>query len=137
MAPVGDGQRAEFKVYTDDLRGEPMFGQMQDSPLLCTRVIDHAALNQAGRRIVSRSVEGPLHNTTYAAIRARALKVAKRLDHDGIRPGERIATLAWNTWRHMEAWYGITGIGAVYHTVNPRLFPEQIAWIVKHAEDHL
>src|SRR5262249_55264038 len=93
--------------------------------------------NHAERRVVSRSVEGPLHTTTYAAIRARALKVAKRLERDGIRPGERVATLAWNTWRHLEAWYGIVGIGAVYHTLNPRLFAEQIAWIVNHAEDRV
>src|SRR5258707_5683062 len=137
MASVGHGQRAESKVYTDDLRGNHMFGQMQDWPLLCHRVIDHAAVNHAGRRIVSRSVEGPLHTTTYAAIRTRALMVAKRLDRDGIRPGDRVATLAWNTWRHMEAWYGILGIGGIYHTVNPRLFPEQIAWIINHAEDRV
>ena len=114
-----------------------MFGLMQDWPLLCHRIIDHASINHGGRRIVSRSVEGPLHTTTYAAIRTRALKVAKRLDRDGIRPADRVATLAWNTWRHMEAWYGILGIGAIYHTVNPRLFPEQIAWIVNHAEDRV
>jgi fatty-acyl-CoA synthase len=114
-----------------------MLGLMQDWPLLCHRVIDHAAVNHSGRRIVSRSVEGPLHTTDYAAIRARALKVAKRLDRGGIRRGERVATLAWNTWRHLEAWYGIVGIGAVYHTVNPRLFPEQIAWIINHAEDRV
>jgi fatty-acyl-CoA synthase len=110
---------------------------MQDWPLLCHRVIDHAARNHAARQVVSRSVEGPIHTTNYAAIRARALKVAKRLDRDGIRGGDRVATLAWNTWRHLEAWYGILGIGAVYHTVNPRLFPDQIAWIVNHAEDRV
>ncbi len=114
-----------------------MLGLMQDWPLLCHRVIDHAAVNHAERRVVSRSVEGPLHSTTYAALRSRALRVAKRLDQDGIRLGERVATLAWNTWRHLEAWYGITGIGAIYHTVNPRLFPDQIAWIVNHAEDRV
>jgi len=114
-----------------------MLGLMQDWPLLCHRVIDHAAINHAERRVVSRSVEGPLHSTTYAALRSRALRVAKRLDQDGIRLGERVATLAWNTWRHLEAWYGITGIGAIYHTVNPRLFPDQIAWIVNHAEDRV
>ena len=68
--------------------------------------------------------------------RARC-KVAQRLDRDGIKLGDRVATLAWNTWRHLEAWYGILGIGAIYHTVNPRLFPEQIAWIVNHAEDRV
>ena len=70
-------------------------------------------------------------------MRARALKVAQRLERDGIKLGDRVATLAWNTWRHLEAWYGIMGIGAIYHTVNPRLFPEQIAWIINHAEDRV
>jgi fatty-acyl-CoA synthase len=111
-----------------------MLGLMQDWPLLCHRVIDHAAVNHAGRCVHSRSVEGPLATTTYGAIRARALKVAQRLDRDGIKLGDRVATLAWNTARHLEAWYGIMGIGAVYHTVNPRLFPDQIAWIINHAE---
>jgi fatty-acyl-CoA synthase len=114
-----------------------MRGLMQDWPLLCHRIIDHAAANHARRRVISRSVEGPLHTTDYATIRTRALKVAKRLDRNGIRQGERVATLAWNTWRHLECWYGIVGVGAVYHTVNPRLFPEQIAWIVNHAEDRV
>jgi 3-(methylthio)propionyl---CoA ligase len=114
-----------------------MLGLMQDWPLLCHRIIDHAAIYHCGRTVVTRSVEGPIHTTTYAEIRARALKVAQRLEQDGIRLGDRVATLAWNTWRHLEAWYGILGIGAVYHTVNPRLFPDQIAWIVNHAEDRV
>jgi fatty-acyl-CoA synthase len=114
-----------------------MLGLMQDWPLLCHRIIDHAALNHGSRPVHSRSIEGPLHTTTYRAIRGNALKVAKRLERDGIRPGDRVATLAWNTWRHLEAWYGILGIGAVYHTVNPRLFPDQIAWIINHAEDRV
>jgi fatty-acyl-CoA synthase len=114
---------------------DAMLGLMQDWPLLCHRIIDHAATYHGGRKVISRSIEGPLHSTSYAEIRARALKVAQRLDRDGIRPGDRVATLAWNTWRHLEAWYGILGLGAVYHTVNPRLFPDQIAWIVNHAED--
>ena len=114
-----------------------MLGLMQDWPLLCHRVIDHAARYHADRPVISRSVEGPIHTTSYADIRARALKVAQRLERDGIELGDRVATLGWNTWRHLEAWYGILGIGAVYHTVNPRLFPEQIVWIVNHAEDRL
>ena len=63
--------------------------------------------------------------------------MAQRLERDGIKLGDRVATMAWNTWRHLETWYGILGIGAVYHTVNPRLFPEQICWIVNHAEDRM
>ncbi len=112
-----------------------MPGLMQDWSLTCTRILDHAARNHPGREIVSRSVEGPIHRTTYAEVHARALRLAKRLQADGIREGDRVATLAWNTWRHMEVWYGLLGIGAVYHTVNPRLFPDQIAWIINHAED--
>jgi fatty-acyl-CoA synthase len=114
-----------------------MLGLMQDWPLLCHRILDHAALNHAERPVISRSVEGPMHTTNYAELRARALRVSQRLDRDGIKLGDRVATLAWNTWRHLEAWYGIMGIGAVYHTVNPRLFPNQIAWIVNHAEDRV
>jgi fatty-acyl-CoA synthase len=114
-----------------------MLGLMQDWPLLCHRIIDHAATYHAERRVVSRSIEGPIHTTNYSSIRKRSLRVAQRLEKDGIRLGDRVATLAWNTWRHVEAWYGILGLGAVYHTVNPRLFPEQIVWIVNHAEDRV
>ena len=114
-----------------------MLGLMQDWPLLIHRLIDHAATYHGGRRIISRSIEGPFHTTTYADIRTRAKKVAQRLARDGIKPGDRVATLAWNTWRHLESWYGIVGIGAVYHTVNPRLFEDQIAWIINHAEDRV
>ena len=107
-----------------------MFGLMQDWPLLLHKIIDHAASQHGAREVVTRSVEGPIVRTNYAAIRARALRVAQRLAREGVKPGDRVATLAWNTWRHLEAWYGIAGIGAIYHTVNPRLFPEQIVWIV-------
>ena len=114
-----------------------MLGLMQDWPLLIHRIIDHAATYHADRRIISRSIEGPIHTTTYADVRQRARKVAQRLARDGIKVGDRVATLAWNTWRHLESWYGIVGVGAVYHTVNPRLFQDQIVWIVNHAEDRV
>lgn len=114
-----------------------MRGLMQDWPLLCHRIIDHAALIHGEREVVTRSVEGPIHRTNYAEIRARALKAGQRLDRDGIKVGDRVATIAWNTWRHLETWYGIMGIGAICHTVNPRLFPDQIAWIVNHAQDRI
>src|SRR6202047_1916701 len=114
-----------------------MRGLMQDWPLLCRRIIEHAAAVHGKQEIVTRSVEGPIHRTNYAEIRDRALKVSQRLDRDGIKLGDRVATIAWNTWRHLEAWYGIMGIGAICHTVNPRLFPEQIAWIINHAQDRV
>ncbi|NDV85941.1 long-chain-fatty-acid--CoA ligase [Aurantimonas aggregata] len=114
-----------------------MQGLMQPWPLLCSKVIDHAAIQHPHREIVSRSVEGPIHRTDYRTVRSRSLRLAKRLDREGIGLGDRVATMAWNTWRHLECWYGIVGIGAVYHTLNPRLFPEQIAWIMNDAEDRL
>ena len=112
-----------------------MLGLMQQWPLLCHKILDHAAIQHGNREVVSRSVEGPIARTTYGEIRQRALNVAQKLARDGFGEGDRIATLAWNTTRHIEAWYGTMGIGAVYHTLNPRLFPDQIAWIMNHAED--
>src|ERR1700733_6195590 len=114
-----------------------MLGLVEDRPLLCNRILDHAATYHAERPVITRSIEGPFHTTNYADLRKRALRVSQRLDKDGIKLGDRVATLAWNSWRHLEAWYGIMGIGAIYHTVNPRVFPEQIVWIVNHAEDRM
>src|ERR1700719_2499600 len=114
-----------------------MLGLMQDWPLLCHRIIEHAALIHGTQEVVTRSVEGPIHRTNYRQIRDRALKVSQVLERDGIKLGDRVATIAWNTWRHLECWYGIMGIGAICHTVNPRLFPDQIAWIVNHAQDRI
>lgn len=114
-----------------------MLGLMQDWPLLCHRIIDHAKIQHGGREVVSRSVEGPIHRTTYAEIHGRALRVAQALDKMGIKEGDRVGTMAWNTWRHLESWYGILGAGAVYHTVNPRLFPEQLVYIINHGGDRM
>jgi len=114
-----------------------MLGMMQEWPLLCHKVIDHAAIYHRQREVVSRSVEGPIHRTNYGKIHARSLKLAQRLGRDGIGIGDRVATMAWNTWRHMETWYGILGVGAVYHTLNPRLFHDQITWIMNDAEDRM
>jgi fatty-acyl-CoA synthase len=115
-----------------------MLGLMQDWPLLLHRIIDHAAIQHGTREVVTRAVEdGTLRRRSYREIRSRALRAAKRLEREGIRPGDRVATLAWNSDRHLELWYGISGIGAITHTINPRLFPEQIAWIANHADDRL
>ncbi len=114
-----------------------MLGLMQDWPLLCHRIIEHAARIHGNQEVVTRSVEGPIVRTTYAQIHQRALKVSQMLDRAGIKLGDRVATIAWNTARHLECWYGIMGIGAICHTVNPRLFPDQIAWIVNHAQDRV
>jgi fatty-acyl-CoA synthase len=114
-----------------------MLGLMQDWPLLVHKIIDHAAINHGDREIVTRSVEGPIRRTDYRTIRSRARRLAKALDKHGVRFGDRVATLAWNTDRHLETWYGITGLGAIYHTLNPRLFPEQIVYIANHAEDRV
>ncbi len=114
-----------------------MLGLMQDWSLLIHRIIDHAAIQHGSREIVSRGTEGMIRRSDYARTRHRALRIAQQLARDGIRLGDRIGTLAWNTDRHLELWYGITGIGAIYHTLNPRLFEDQIAWIVNHAGDRL
>ena len=114
-----------------------MLGLMQDWKLLIHRVIDYAATEYPDRVVASRLTEGPMHYSNYRDLRERALRVAKRLQKEGIKVGDRVATLAWNNHRHLEAWYGIGGIGAVYHTINPRLFPEQLVYIANHAEDRI
>ncbi len=114
-----------------------MLGLMQDRPLLIQQIIEHAALNHGDTEIVSRRVEGDIHRYTYRDARTRARQVAEALIALGIHPGDRIGTLAWNGYRHFELYYGISGMGAVCHTINPRLFPEQIVYIVNHAEDRL
>ena len=114
-----------------------MLGMMQPWPLTVDRILGHAAERFASREVVTRSLEGPIVRTTYGAVRDRAKQVSNLLLDLGIRPGDRVATLALNTWRHLEAWYGIMGIGAVCHTLNPRLHPDQICWIINHAEDRV
>jgi len=108
---------------------------MQDRPLLISSLIEFAALNHSDGEIVSRTVEGPIHRYTYKDCAARSRQLAKSLTKMGVDPGDRIATLAWNGYRHVEIYYGISGMGAVCHTINPRLFPEQIVYIINHAED--
>ena len=112
-----------------------MQGLMQDWPLTVDKILDHANNWHGAREVVSRSVEGPVVRTTYSQIHDRARRVSNALIALGVRPGDRVATLAWNTARHIEAWYGIMGLGAVCHTLNPRLFAEQLVYIINHAED--
>nr|WP_313426959.1 long-chain-fatty-acid--CoA ligase [Brevundimonas diminuta] len=114
-----------------------MLGMMQDWPLTVDKILDHAKNWHGEREVVTRSVEGPIVRTNYAAIHERARRVSNALLAWGIKPGDRVATLAWNTGNHIETWYGIMGIGAVCHTLNPRLFPEQLAYIINHAEDRI
>ena len=112
-----------------------MLGLMQNWPLTVDRILDHAKAWHGDREIVSRSVEGPIVRSTYAEVHARAKRLSNALKGLGIGTGDRVATLAWNTARHIEAWYGIMGIGAVCHTLNPRLFADQLCYIINHAED--
>jgi fatty-acyl-CoA synthase len=112
-----------------------MLGLMQDRPLLISTLIDHANLCHPRAEIVSRTVEGPIHRCTYGDIHRRSRQVANALTALGVRKGDRIATLAWNGYRHMELYFGVSGMGAILHTINPRLFPEQIEYIANHAED--
>jgi fatty-acyl-CoA synthase len=114
-----------------------MHGLMQDHPLLISSIIRHAAGNHGRREVVSRLGDGSIHRTNYATLERRSRRLAQVLDSKGIRAGDRIATLAWNTFRHVECFYGVSGMGAVLHTVNPRLFHEQIAYIIRHAEDRV
>lgn len=112
-------------------------GAMQDWPLLVWKLIDHAAENHGQREVVSWTCEGAVNRSTWASVRQRAKRVASALRAMGIKPGDRVGTLAWNTHRHVECWYGISGMGGVAHTINPRLFEEQIVYIANHAEDRV
>jgi fatty-acyl-CoA synthase len=114
-----------------------MLGLMQDWPLTVDKILDHAKAWHGDVEIVSRSVEGPIVRTTYAEAHTRAKRLSNALKGLGVQTGDRVATLAWNTARHLEAWYGIMGIGAVCHTLNPRLFADQLCYIINHAEDKI
>ncbi|MBV8888561.1 MAG: long-chain-fatty-acid--CoA ligase [Alphaproteobacteria bacterium] len=114
-----------------------MHGLMSDRPLLVSQIIAHAGLYHADTEIVSRMVDGSTHRYGYAEAERRAKRLAHALLRLGIREGDRVGTLAWNTHRHFELYYGISGIGAVCHTINPRLFDDQIVYIVNHAADRL
>src|SRR5579863_4057906 len=114
-----------------------MLGQMQDWPLTVDKILDHAAAWHGEREIVTRSLEGPIVRTNWREIQDRAKRFSSALAALGVMPGDRVATMAWNTARHIEAWYAVMGMGAVCHTLNPRLFPDQLCYIVGHAEDKI
>ena len=112
-----------------------MHGQMQNLPLLISSLIRHADRNHADTEIVSRETTGGIHRYTYRDAHRRSRQLARALISLGIKPADRVATLAWNNYRHFELYYGVSGMGAILNTVNPRLFPEQIAYILNHADD--
>ena len=112
-----------------------MQGLMMDVPLLIANLIRHADRHHGETEIVSKTVEGDIHRYNYRAAHKRARRLAKALEALGVKAGERVATLAWNGYRHFEVYYAVAGSGAVIHTINPRLFPEQIVYIAGHAED--
>ena len=114
-----------------------MFGQMMQQPLLISSLIVHAERHHPEQEEVSRRVEGDIHRTTYREMAARSRRMAKALAVLGVTTGQRVATLAWNGYRHMELYYAVSGSGAVLHTLNPRLHPDQIVYIADHAEDQV
>lgn len=114
-----------------------MKGLMQDWSLVVPSILDHAAREHGDQVVVTRGVEGVVRRSTLRELHARSRQVAKALDALGIRMGDRVATMAWNTDRHLEVWYGAMGIGAICHTLNPRLFADQLVYIINHAEDRV
>ncbi|NNG04716.1 MAG: long-chain-fatty-acid--CoA ligase [Inquilinus sp.] len=114
-----------------------MRGLMMDTPLLISSILEHARGVFADQQIVTRTVEGPIHRYTYAEAHARACQLANALAGLGVGQGDRIATIAWNTHRHFEIYFAVSGMGSICHTMNPRLHPSQVAYIVNHAEDRV
>ena len=112
-----------------------MLGLMQNQPLLISMLLAFAERHHGDGEIVSRRVEGDIHRYTYRDLAGRARQLANTLDKSGLGQGDRVATLAWNGYRHLELYFGVTGSGRVVHTLNPRLHPEQLVWIINHAED--
>ncbi|MBU2038854.1 MAG: AMP-binding protein, partial [Gammaproteobacteria bacterium] len=110
-----------------------MLGQIMDRPLLISGLLEHAEQTHPGSEIVSRRCEGDIHRYTMRDAAQRARKVANLLARMGIQQGDRVATLAWNGYRHFELYFGVSGSGAVLHTINPRLFAEQLSFIINHA----
>ena len=115
--------------------GALVFGLMQEHPLLISSIIEHAATFHPDAEVVSRQPDGSIYRSNWRGVRDDARRVANALAALGVASGDRVGTLAWNSHRHLAVYFGVSGAGAVLHTVNPRLFPEQIEYIVNHAED--
>ncbi len=114
-----------------------MRGQMMPNDLLISDLLEHAVRNHAQQQIISRRLDGRIVRHSFHEFAQRCRQLAGVLQDLDVRVGDRIATLAWNTHRHLEAYYAISGIGAIVHTVNPRLFAHQIEYILQHAEDRI
>lgn len=112
-----------------------MFGLMQDRPLMIASIIKHAARNHGQTEIVSKNVDGTIHRSHYAELERRARRLVRALQRLGIRPADRVGTLGWNGFRHMELYYAVSGMGAICHTINPRLGTTDIAFIASDAAD--
>jgi acyl-CoA synthetase (AMP-forming)/AMP-acid ligase II len=114
-----------------------MNGLMQQQPLLISSLLRHAERHHGELQVVSRRVEGDIHRTTYRELAARARRLARALAALGVAPGDRVGTIAWNGYRHLELYYAVSGSGAVLHTLNPRLHADQVVWIADHAQDQV
>ncbi|MGZ5187710.1 MAG: AMP-binding protein, partial [Caldimonas sp.] len=106
-----------------------MNGSMMQMPLLISSLLVHAERHHGEQEVVSRRVEGDIHRTTYRELAARSRRMANALARLGVKSGERIATLAWNGYRHLEVYYAVSGSGAILHTLNPRLHPDHVVYI--------
>ncbi|MBT8103474.1 MAG: AMP-binding protein, partial [Gammaproteobacteria bacterium] len=112
-----------------------MHGLMMNTPLLISSIAEHASKFHGDREIVSVTADNPRHRYTFRDAIGRAKQLANALDKMGLEQGDRVATIAWNDYRHLETYYAVSGAGYVCHTINPRLFPEQLIFIINHAED--
>ena len=114
-----------------------MLGLMQQQSLLISSLIEFAQRHHADGEVVSRRVEGDIHRCTWSDVAKRSRQLANALDASNVTMGQRVATLAWNGYRHLELYFGVSGSGRVLHTLNPRLHPDQVVWIANHAEDQV
>ena len=112
-------------------------GKMMQRPLLVSAILEHGADQFGKQQVVSRETHGPLHSYTFRDMASRAKQLSNALKSLGLKPGSVVGSIAWNNYRHLEAYYGVSGGGMVMHTCNPRLHPDQLAFIINHAEDEI